>query len=84
MGNMNNKKLKEVSVKRSASIYALFVAVSVFAVYELVFWAIDSGSLIVYALAFGSFYAFVYYLKLLIKVMFFNNEKSAKTRSSKR
>ena len=85
MAVKNKKKLAEqTTAKRPASTNALFVVTALLAAYILGSWAIDSGSLIVYAITFGAMYACFYYLKLLFEAMFFNNDKPAKARSAKR
>lgn len=78
------KTVEKVVARRTATTNILFAVTALFAAYVLGSWAIDSGSLIVYAITFGSLYASFYYLKLFIRLKFFNNDKTAKARSAKR
>jgi hypothetical protein len=80
----SKKTVEEPMAERSALTNILFAITALFATYILALWAIDSGSLLVYALTFGSLYTSVHFMKLFIRLKFFNNDKTAKARSSKR
>lgn len=85
MATKKTKKIVEKSItKNTANTNVLFAVTSLIAAYVLGTWAIDTGSLVVYGLTFGAVFAFFYYSKLFISVMFFNNDESTKARSTKR
>lgn len=60
--------------------YGSFAAIST---YVLGLWAIDSGSLWVYALAFAALYYAVHFYRLFLRNKFFNNDKLPKARTAK-
>ncbi len=60
--------------------YGSFAAIST---YVLGLWAIDSGSLWVYAIAFAALYYAVHFYRLFIRNKFFNNDKLSKARTAK-
>jgi hypothetical protein len=53
-------------------------------VYVFALWAIDSGNLWVYGLTFASVYYTVHYYRLFLRNKFFNNDKTASTRTTKK
>jgi hypothetical protein len=55
---------------------------SAIAVYVFALWAIDSGSLWVYALSFASVYYTIHFYRLFIQNKFFNNDKPSKARTA--
>jgi hypothetical protein len=57
---------------------------SAIAVYVFALWAIDSGNLWVYGLTFASVYYTVHYYRLFLRNKFFNNDKTASTRTTKK
>jgi hypothetical protein len=59
----------------------LYGLASALMVYVFALWAIDSGSLWVYAFTFTALYFTIHYFRLFIKNKFFkNNDKTRKTR----
>jgi hypothetical protein len=76
--------MSETTKSESADIKNLFYGtMSAIATYVFASWAIDSGSLWVYALMFASVYYTGHFYRLFIKYKFFNNDKTAKARSAK-
>lgn len=57
--------------------------VALVATYVVGLWAIDSGSLWVYALTFTALYYTIHFYRLFIRNKFFNNDKPTKARTAK-
>lgn len=80
----SNAKVASVEIKKQSALSPLYYGLaSVLATYVFALWAIDSGSLWVYALTFASLYYSVYFLKQFVTQRFFNNVKSSKAKSAK-
>jgi hypothetical protein len=72
-------KSKKVSESASAFQVAeykdlFYGTISAIAVYVFVLWAVDSGSLLVYTLAFASVYYTVHFFRLFIRIKFFHKQ----------
>jgi hypothetical protein len=75
---------KTTSRLETAHLKDLFYGtISAIAVYTFALWAIDSGSLWIYALTFAALYYTVHFYRLFIRNKFFNNDKSRKTKPAK-
>jgi hypothetical protein len=75
---------KTTSMPEAADFKDLFYGtMSAIAVYIFALWAIDSGSLWVYALTFAALYYTVHFYRLFIRNKFFNNDKTRKAKPAK-
>lgn len=82
--NRTKATSKTASVDVAVDFKDLFYGtISAIATYVFALWAIDSGSLWIYAFMFAALYYTVHFYRLFIRNKFFNNDKSRKAKTAK-
>jgi hypothetical protein len=81
--NAKSKSINQSQPKSNNTNNFFYGSFAIISTYVLGLWAIDSGSLWVYALAFAALYYTIHFYRLFIRNKFFNNDKLSKARTAK-